>query len=132
ELLPNLTRTSAPLSAVDAALKTWSLAPAGLYLDGTASTASVANDGVNLITFANTAQNRELVGNLPWRTYTWEQRKGDQSQVVEADLVFNPKVPFATDGTAGAFDVRAVLTHELGHVLGLDESPIAAAAMDSF
>lgn len=50
-------------------------------------------------------------------------------EVVDADVVLSTRVPWAMNdpnsgdcaGSAGAYDVRAVATHEFGHWLGLDD-----------
>jgi hypothetical protein len=129
ELLPNLDRTSAPLAAVEAALRTWKLPPVGAYLDGTTAMADVRADFVNLITFADTPSNRDLVGSGPYRTYTWVRQLAGQVQITEADIVLNPRVRFGTDGGAEAYDIQSYVTHGIGHAFGLAHSAVASATM---
>jgi hypothetical protein len=55
---------------------------------------------------------------------TFESRSG---KIVDTDILVNANHPFAImpdgpDRRAKAFDLRGVLTHEMGHVLGLGES----------
>ena len=51
-------------------------------------------------------------------------------QITDADIVFNGKDwSWATDGNPGAFDVQDVLTHEIGHFIGLDHSPSISASL---
>lgn len=52
--------------------------------------------------------------------------------LLDADVLINPATRFAVvSATSGAnrWDVQSVVTHELGHVLGLDESDVRAATM---
>ena len=56
------------------------------------------------------------------------------SQIVDADIEFNPQVQFTTSLSPGAnqFDLQSVATHEIGHLLGLDHSGLAEAVMFPF
>jgi matrixin/carboxypeptidase family protein len=131
-LLPNLTRASVPQAAVEAAMRTWSLAPVSMYLDGTTTTADFGIDGMNLVTLANTAKNRDYTGNAWARTMVLVERQGEQARIIETDVVVNPKMSFTTEGTPNVRDLQDILTHELGHALGLDHSPIANTTMYPF
>jgi hypothetical protein len=128
-MLPNLASSSTPLAAAQEAMKTWAIAPVPLAVDGTTSLKDAVLDGTNLITFADTPRNRDATANVIALTQSWSRFNGSQWNVGETDTAFNPKESFATDGVTTAYDIQAVLTHELGHVLGLNHSPIAAVTM---
>jgi hypothetical protein len=63
---------------------------------------------------------------------TFETKSG---KIVDTDILVNPNHPFALlgagpDAPADDFDLHGVLTHEMGHVLGLGESfDVRAATM---
>lgn len=89
-----------------------------------------SGDGISLITAASTAENVRLfpkqAASPAAVTRIFVDRRGS---ITEADIVLNPFVKFSTDGTFGTFDLQATLTHEIGHLLGLDHSPAWGSVM---
>jgi matrixin/IPT/TIG domain-containing protein len=54
-------------------------------------------------------------------------------RMIDADIIFNGKdFNFTLEGGTGAFDLQDVLTHEIGHMGGLDHSPMHGATMWPF
>jgi Matrixin len=76
-------------------------------------------DGQNIVGFGH-------IGSAVGLTRFWVSTA--DNSVVEFDTVLNSKYPWSTAGATsetgcvgtGAFDVQAVLTHELGHPVGLE------------
>lgn len=87
-----------------------------------------SRDRVNLITLG--AQESLGTGVLAATFIASE----DSGRITDADIVFGRDVAFSTSATPdpGRFDVEAIATHEIGHLLGLEHSGLARATMAPF
>ena len=134
----NISAGSDSGAAIDHSIAAWSQAAAvSLRRSATIEqnvSPSSQGDGVSILTIAGTPENIALfpdgLDDATARTRIFYDTRGF---ITEADIVLNPYLQFSTDGTVGTFDLESTITHELGHLLGLDHSPVIGATMsDSY
>ena len=134
---------------VDDAIAAWSAPGCSnlpLAVDGTTDDApDVGWDGRNLVLWrppgfcddpASADDNLcDGAGILAVTTTFYYDRPGrpEDGALIEADLEINLAMAWATDGRPDAYDLPAVLTHELGHVLGFAHTcaPSGTTARDA-
>ena len=96
----------------------------------TAVAAKPGLDQINLITADLTTSEWAAYG-VDAISFTNVTTSATTGQILEADILFNPNTLFSTDDAtpANRADLQAVATHEVGHLLGLDHTPLASAIM---
>ena len=85
-----------------------------IYSGTTTNTSYGTNDGENIVCFGPMGTTGTLAENTFW-FYT------SSGMMLDSDIKFNTSYPWATSGSAGAYDVENVGTHELGHSLSLKD-----------
>jgi hypothetical protein len=100
------------------------------------------SDGINLITVADTGNNRSFfTGSNPGLTPGKVRVVRSGASITEADLAINPAPTrfdefgqqvasfFSVNGAPGSYDLESTFVHEIGHMLGLDHSGVIGASM---
>ena len=121
-----------PVGAIYAGFKTWEdVAGASISFNyqGTTSDPSLGElDDENIIGWNAEA----FVGG--WETYAlgvclimWYD--AETLEISESDIALNIYYPWTTTGEVGKYDIQGVVTHEVGHLLGLGHSSVTTATM---
>lgn len=133
-IVPYYDLTSESLVAIDNGCDQWN----GVNPSGSVSTLVTRSssthtnttypkkNGKNEITKGARGTNNYLM-----ETYASDWSPGQPINIYEADIDINTSVPWKNDGSTDAYDVGNVMTHELGHLLGLDHSTDSLATMRS-
>lgn len=96
------------------------------------------NQSSSAFTFGVLAFTRTVVADAPGQSVGSSGPSLFAGQILDADILFRPDgqatfaAPGALNSSPGAYDVESLLTHELGHSLGLDHSGIWRAMMFPF
>lgn len=138
-----VTSGSDTVGAVRRALSRWSTAANIRFEEVSSNAQSISpvsgGDGISLITIADSAENLVIFGSghNPARTRVFHDP--ETGEIVEADIAINPHpiggdgtpLSFSTDGMPGTYDLESTLTHEIGHLLGLDHSNVIGSTMQA-
>ena len=126
----NIKAGSDVIGATRRALRHWAEAADIQFMELTSSAQTMSpqnvGDGINLISVS--ADNAAVFGasESPGRTRVFYDAGG---AIVEADIALNPNELFSSDSTPGTYDLESTLTHETGHLIGLDHSAVIGATM---
>jgi len=144
----NVTVVSAasdPVGAVRAALARWNQVGASINFLPLQSTANIHNqsDFTHVIVFAAGLQDLSVLGYSANSTgaiavtavavapQTGTYSNGmtyNAGDILDADILLNSSLTFSTD-LSTPYDIQTVLTHELGHALGLNHTGLLGATM---
>jgi hypothetical protein len=119
--------------AVLASFWTWENTPsADIRFDyrGTTPVATVGHDGMNIVSFVDAST--PLGSSTIAATFSFYRVQGTEIVSDESDIAFSPTLQYSTSGEANKFDIQSVLTHEIGHLLGLDHSGLLSSVMVPF
>ncbi len=146
---PIFTASSNPTLAVEAAMASWnSIGSANIHFNALSSTITGHNssDCLNVISVAASAADLSVLGYVSPTSpgvvavtaNAYIMGAGSvcggtvsvpAGAIIDSDILINPYVSFSTDSTSGTEDVQAVITHEFGHVLGMNHSGLLGTTM---
>lgn len=116
---------------IQASIQTWNDVPSSYWqfaLGANTSASTVAADGVNLLYFDLAGTNFPPPTSVIAFSSTFTSSSGGY-HATESDLIWNARdFPPSPVGAGGQQDLQSVVTHELGHHLGLDHTGLPAGA----
>ncbi len=113
--------------AIHAAFETWQKVAASMITfsyEGVTDTRFMGKDYVNLISFQD--DSFDFGTDIIAVTLS---SSNESKEFEDSDIIFNPNLDFSTHGGPDSFDLQAIATHEIGHLLGLDHTAIVSAVM---
>jgi Matrixin/IPT/TIG domain len=129
---PNILNGS-DFAAVQASFQTWQnvqTANIQFFYRGTTSTGTVGLDGMNVVTFTDSST--PLGSSIIAATFSFFTTNNDEFVFRESDIAVNPALNLSTSGEINKFDIQSIVTHEVGHLLGLDHSALVSSVMVPF
>jgi hypothetical protein len=121
---------SATQSAIRASYTTWSSVSCSYFTSKDLGVVNLPqgdeNDNINTHSFLSSwpsSYDNNALG------ITWTHYDASSGKIFDADAHYNPKYTWSTTGSLSAIDVQSVVTHEIGHQLGLDHSNDQNATM---
>ncbi|HLH31739.1 MAG TPA: IPT/TIG domain-containing protein, partial [Terriglobia bacterium] len=120
--------------AIKSAFQTWqnvSIAKIQFQYMGTTPVSTVGQDGMNVVTFVDSSV--PLGSETIATTFSFFTVDSTGSLAIqEADIAFSTTAAFSTSADPGKYDIQAVATHEVGHLLGLDHSALLSSVMTPY
>jgi Matrixin len=111
---------------VTACATTWDVTFGAGFAAPQGTTAVSGSDSLNAVIWLTGSAWRYSASTLALTTTTYYT---GSNEIFDADMELNNNVAWATDGSAGAYDLDSVVTHEAGHFLGLDHTPASYQAV---
>ncbi len=137
--MPSFANNQALVEAVDASFASWR-APEDVRLEflpmGCTTTTENRNDGINAIIYQTNHWEFDTDALAITRNFYVSGVGARAGLILDTDILINGfNHPYATDGTPTAHDMQNIVTHEVGHFIGLghetDPKDIDATMFDS-